>query len=99
MKIFSGLFKLAGIVLMGYGMFIIIKWYILWISYYFIGSVKPSIIIGLLTFFLSPFAGIADLFWHSFPKPTIEMWIYCLAFFIIGRIAFFIGDSFGKKSM
>ncbi len=99
MKLFSGLFKLGGIVLMGYGMFVIIKWYTLWISYYFIGSIKPSIIIGLLTFFLSPIAGIVDLFWHSFQKTTIEMWIYFLVFFICGRIVFFIGDLLSKKQM
>ena len=98
-QMFAGLCKLAGIILMGYAMFVIIKWYIFWISYYFIGSIKPSIIIGLLTFFLSPIAGLVELFWHSFPKPAVEMWIYFLAYFICGRIVFFIGDKISKKSL
>ena len=90
---FGGLLKIAGIAGIGYAIFIMVHWYILWISYYFVGNIKPSIVIGLITFFLAPLAGIADLFWHSFYKPTVEMWVYFIGFFVCGRIVFFIGDK------
>jgi hypothetical protein len=94
---FRAVFKLVGIAGMGIAAYVMINWYIQWISYYFIGNLKPSIIVGLVTFFLSPLAGIADLFWHSFAKPTVEMWIYFLVYFICGRFAFFIGEKLNDK--
>ena len=97
-NLFSGIFRLAGAVLMGYAAFLMIKWYVYWLAYYFIGNIKPALIIGLLTFFLSPLAGLADLFWHSFPKHTLTMWIYFLVYFIGGRIAFLIGYRLRDKN-
>ncbi|MCL2144676.1 MAG: hypothetical protein FWH43_04200 [Endomicrobia bacterium] len=95
--LFRGILKIAGVVGMGIATYVIVKWYIYWVSYYFIGSLKVSILAGLLTFFLSPIAAIADLFWHSFAAPTVEMWKYFLIYFISGRILFFIGEKFDDK--
>ncbi len=97
-KFFSGLFRVAGILAMGIAIVIIVKWYILWLSYYFIGSTKPSVIVGILTFFLSPLAALADLFVHSFPKNTIDMWVQFLAFFVGGRVLLFLGDKMRDKN-
>ena len=91
------IFKLAGITGMGIAAYIIVKWYIYWLSYYFIGNVKISIFAGLLTFFMSPIAGVIDLFWHWLSAPVIEMWKLFLVYFISGRILFFIGEKLDKK--
>lgn len=88
------LLKIAGVAGMGYAAFIIIKWYIFWLQYYFIGNFTVSIFAGLGTFFMSPIAGIADLFWHSMPDATIEMWKWFLIPFIAGRFLFFLGEKF-----
>ena len=92
-----GILKLLGIAAMGIAVYIIVRWYIYWMAYYFIGSLKISVFIGLLTFFMSPIAGIIDLFWHSLSAPTVEMWKYFLAYFIGGRIVLFIGEKLEDK--
>ena len=93
----SGLFRFVGFGGMIYGLYIIIEWYVYWLSYYFVGNIKFSLMLGLFTFFLSPIAGIADLFWHSFMPSTIDMWIRFLGFFIGGRIVFTLGHKFRRK--
>lgn len=92
-----GILKLAGIIGMGIAAYIIVKWYIYWLSYYFIGSLKVSIVAGLLTFFMSPIAGVIDIFWHSLSKPLIEMWKWFLIYFVAGRFLFFLGEKFDDK--
>ncbi|MDR1695668.1 MAG: hypothetical protein LBR69_03450 [Endomicrobium sp.] len=94
---FAGLLKLVGFLSMAYGLFIIIRWYIYWISYNFLGSIEISMIIGLATFFLSPLAGIIDLFWHSFMDSTVNMWIEFLVAFVAGKLLFGIGHRNGRK--
>ena len=95
MKDFIGLiFKILGTVCMAIAAYIAVKWYIYWLSYYLIGTLKISILTGLLTFFMAPIAGIVDLFWHSFAAPTVEMWKYFLVYFIGGRILYFVGKKF-----
>lgn len=89
--------KIAGIGGMGYALYIIVWWYINWLSYYFIGNLKISILAGLVSFFMAPIAGIADIFWHSLTPSLIEMWKLFLIFFIAGRIAFFLGEKLDNK--
>lgn len=96
-SLFSVLLRLIGACSILYSLYVIISWYSLWISFYFIGDLQPSIIIGLLTFFLSPIAAIADLFWHSFQRTTIDALIYFVVFFIVGRILFSIGYNLRRK--
>jgi hypothetical protein len=93
----SILLRLSGLGCIGYSAFVIVKWYIYWLSNNFIGSIKPSLIIGLLTFFLSPLAAIVDLAWRSMPQNTVDQGIIFLSFFISGRILFFIGEKFAPK--
>jgi hypothetical protein len=97
-SILSFFFKLASFGSFGYAFFVIIKWYINWISYYFIGDIKPSLIVGLVTFFLSPLAAIVDLVWHSLPKNTSEASIIFAVCLIGARILFFIGEKIGPKN-
>ncbi|MDR1941015.1 MAG: hypothetical protein LBQ47_01660 [Endomicrobium sp.] len=96
-NLISILLRLAGLGCIGYAAFVIVKWYIYWISYYFIGSIKPSLIVGLLTFFLAPLAAIVDLAWHSMPQNTVDEGIMFLAFFIAGKIIFSIGEKLAPK--
>ena len=86
--------KIAGVGGMLYAAFIIIKWYIYWLQYYFIGNMKISILAGLGTFFLSPIAAVADLFWHQMPQGTLNVCIQFIIYFIAGRILFFLGERF-----
>ncbi|MCL2390789.1 MAG: hypothetical protein FWD54_07215 [Endomicrobia bacterium] len=93
----SGLLRLIGFGGMAYGLFVIIKWYIYWLSYHFVGSIEPAMMIGLVTFFLSPIAGIVDLFWHSFMPSTVDMWIQFLGYFVGGRLVFAFGHKYRQK--
>ncbi|MDR2427143.1 MAG: hypothetical protein LBD46_08220 [Endomicrobium sp.] len=91
-------FKIVGVTGMGIAAYIIVRWYIFWLAYYFIGNIKISILAGLLTFFMSPIAAIVDLFWHSLATPTVEMGKYFLIYFAAGRILFFIGERFDDNN-
>lgn len=88
--------KISAILLMGYAAFIIIKWYIYWLQYYFIVNLKIALLAGLATFFMAPIAAIADLFWHSLPDATVETCKFFLIYFIAGRILFFLGEKFDE---
>ncbi|MDR1195413.1 MAG: hypothetical protein LBL00_02945 [Endomicrobium sp.] len=90
--------KVAGVAGMGLAAYIIVRWYIYWMAYYFIGNLKISIFAGLATFFMSPIAAIVDLFWHSLEPKTVEMWKFFLIYFIAGRILFFLGERLNDKS-
>ena len=92
-----GIFKLLGIAGMGVAGYIIVNWYIHWLSYHFIGSMKISILVGILTFFISPIAAAADLLWNSFESSTLAMWKFFLIYFIAGRFLFFIGEKLDNK--
>jgi hypothetical protein len=92
MKALAGaILKMLGVLCIGIAAYVIVRWYIYWLAYYFIGNMKISVIIGLLTFFMAPLAGIIDLFWHWFAAPAVEMWKYFLAYFIGGKILLFVG--------
>jgi hypothetical protein len=96
-SLFRIIFKLAGICGMGYSLYIIVWWYINWLSYYFIGNLKISILAGLVSFFMAPIAGVADIFWHSLTPSLIEMWKWFLIFFLAGRFLFFLGEKLDNK--
>jgi hypothetical protein len=97
-SLLSLLFRLAGFGSFGYGVFIIVKWYVNWISYYFIGDIKISLIAGLATFFLSPLAVIIDMAWHSMPKGSMDAAIIFAVCIAGGRILMFTGEKLGPRN-
>ncbi|MCL2485412.1 MAG: hypothetical protein FWF00_05010 [Endomicrobia bacterium] len=97
MGLFYTLFRLIGLGAMAYGFYVIVRWYIFWLFYNFMGQMDYAIIAGLVTFFFAPIAGLFDLFWHSFMKTTVDMWIEFLMFFVGGRVVFGIGNWFKSK--
>ncbi|MDR2191672.1 MAG: hypothetical protein LBO62_02155 [Endomicrobium sp.] len=90
--------KLSSFGFFVYGIFVIVKWYINWISYYFIGDIKPSLIVGLATFFLSPLAVVVDLVWHSLQKSAVDAAVIFAACLIGGRILLFMSEKIGPRN-
>ena len=93
----SLLFKLSSFGVFGYGVYVIVKWYVYWLAHYFIGDFKISLVTGLMTFFLSPLAAVVDLVWHSLPKSTADAAILFAACLIVARILLFIGEKIGPR--
>ena len=97
-KMLSGLIRFGGIGVMGYSIYLIVFWYVKWLGATFFPTFQaPQIIIGLLTFFLAPFAAIFDIILHAPAPETLDAFLKFLGYFVGGRIIFWVGDRMRKR--